>query len=371
MEPKKIGFLINPIAGMGGRVGLKGTDGDAYFEAVRRGARPIAPQRARVFLKSLRPRDEYELVVAAGRMGENIVRETRHWSRVSRIINDVGERTTAEDTRRIAGKMINVVDLIVFVGGDGTARDILDAVNGEIPVLGVPSGVKMYSAVFAADPVAAARVVEAFIESRVEIVPREVLDIDEDAYRRDKLVVRLYGYLRTPVIKDLVQDSKSPTITRGEELENIRGIARYIVENMEKDILYLLGPGSTIKVIAEEMGVEKTLLGVDAVVDGRLIGRDLSEKEILALIEKYPHTIIIVTPIGGQGYVFGRGNQQFSPEVLRRVGKNNILIVASRRKISGLRYLRVDTGDPEVDEMLRGYVRVLVDYNYYIVKKIV
>ncbi len=371
VSPKIIGFIVNPIAGMGGRVGLKGTDGDAYFEALKRGAKPVSPARARLFLESIREKDKLKLVVADGIMGAKIVYGTSLRDKVVEVVNNVGTVTSRSDTIRIASRMKEIVDLLVFVGGDGTARDILDAIDQSIPALGVPSGVKMYSAVFATNPVAAARIVDSFILERTRIVPREVLDIDEEAFRRDKLVVKLYGYLLVPVVEGYVQGSKAPSMLGGDEYENLLGIARWVVENLEPDTLYILGPGNTIKVIGDLLGIDKTLLGVDAVVNGKLVGKDLGEEEILRLLDKYGKAKIIVTPIGGQGYIFGRGNQQISPEVIRRVGKDNIIVVASRRKIANLPVLRVDTGDPVVDEMLRGYIRVIVDYNYYVVKKVV
>jgi predicted polyphosphate/ATP-dependent NAD kinase len=366
---RRIGFIVNPIAGMGGPVGLKGTDGDAYLEALRRGARPIAPLRALRFLRSLKCRPE--LIVADGPMGLNIVREAGLASLVSKIIDHVGEKTSREDTVRIARKMKSTVDLLVFVGGDGTARDILDAVDKEIPVLGVPSGVKIYSAVFAVTPEAAARVVDAFCRGEATITEREVLDIDEEEFRRNRLRVRLYGYLLVPVAGDLVQPSKGVSLLAGDEAANAEAIARWIIDNMERNTLYLLGPGTTVKAVGDILGIDKTLLGVDAVYNGRLIGKDLDEKGILSLLGKYGSAYIIVTPIGRQGFIFGRGNRQFTPRVLRRVGRDNIIVVATRRKISGLCCLRVDTGDPSVDRMLRGYIRVLVDYGYFVVKKVV
>jgi len=373
MKKTRIGFLINPIAGMGGRVGLKGTDGDAYYEALRRGAEPVAPKRAMEFLGKLDPRT-IRLLVAPGPMGWYIVSRTRVREAVEEIVGTLtGELTSAEDTRRISREMVDKgIDLLVFVGGDGTAKDILDAIDQKVPVLGIPSGVKMYSSVFAVSPEAAARVLEAFVRGETVLVEEEVLDIDEEAFRRDKLVVKLYGYLKIPYVRGLVQASKEPSLDVADEVENRMAIARYVVENMEPDTLYILGPGSTVKAIADQLGLSKTLLGVDAVYNGVLVGRDLDEKGLLELLDKYPKAKIIVSPIGGQGFIFGRGNQQISPEVIQRVGgKRNIIVIATHRKIRGIDVLRVDTGDPRIDAMLRNYIRVIIDYNVTILKKIV
>ncbi|MET1159860.1 MAG: ATP-NAD kinase family protein [Thermoprotei archaeon] len=365
-----MGFIVNPIAGMGGSVGLKGTDGYAYYEAIKRGAKPIAPRRALEFLNSIRT-NNFIIYTANKQMGLDIVTASKHANKVSRVFNNIGAITSAEDTKRIACAMVeNGIDILVFVGGDGTARDIYEAVDGAIPVLGVPSGVKMYSAVFATSPRAAARVFEEFVKGNVVILEREVLDIDEEAFRKDELRLKLYGYLKVPIIAELIQSSKSISTGLDEE-ENKIAIARYIVENMEHDTVYILGPGSTVKAINKVLGLPATLLGVDVIYNSRLIAKDVWEKQLLEILSRYDRAKIIVTPIGGQGFILGRGNQQITPRIIKRVGVENIIIIATRKKISELDVLRVDTGDPELDRELCGYRRVLVDYNTYIVKKVV
>lgn len=362
---------MNPIAGMGGRVGLKGTDGEAYEEALRRGARPVSPHRAIEFLNHVRSTD-FEIIAAAGAMGEEEVLASNKKDLLRLVVGERKERTTAEDTKTAAREMVEKgTDIIVFVGGDGTARDILDAVDEEIPVLGVPSGVKMFSAVFAVNPRAAAKVLDEFLRGRTSLVEREVLDIDEEAYRRGVLRIRLYGYLKVPLPRDDLLQYMKTVSKGGEEEENKLAIVRTIVEDMEPDTLYLLGPGTTVRAVADLLGIDKTLLGVDAVVNKKLVGKDLDEAGILRLLDRYSKAKIIVSPIGGQGFIFGRGNQQLSPRVIRRIGRNNIIVIATWNKIKDLPYLRVDTGDPDVDEMLRGYIKILVDYRRYIVKKIV
>jgi len=367
-----IGFIVNPIAGMGGRVGLKGTDGEAYILALKKGAKPVAPRRALEFLNSLTI-SNIEFYVAPGPMGEDIILKSKYGRSKFKVVGSLkSKHTTAEDTKRVASEMVKEgISLLVFVGGDGTARDVLDAVDLKVPVLGVPSGVKMYSAVFAVNPKAAARIVEAYVKGYTMEVLAEVMDIDEDAYRRNELKIQLYGYMRVPVISGLVQSCKEPSINIADEEENRIAIARRIIEEMEPDTLYILGPGTTVKTICDMLGLNKTLLGVDAIYNGVLVGRDLDEKGLLELLKKYPKAKIIVSPIGGQGFIFGRGNQQISPKVIRLVGRSNIIVIATHRKMRSLETLRVDTGDEEVDRMLRGYIRVIVDYNEDLVVKVV
>jgi predicted polyphosphate/ATP-dependent NAD kinase len=366
---KRIGFLVNPIAGMGGAVGLKGTDGDTYLEALKRGAKPVTPNKARIFLSSIKHKSDIYLISAPRDMGEIIVRE---YDIEYEIVGSLrGNTTTDKDTKRIIKKIIDRgIDLLIFVGGDGTARDIYDVIGAEIPVLGVPSGVKMFGSVFAINPRAAAEVIDAFVEGEVDIEENEVLDINEEAFRKSLLDVRLYGYMKIPLVRDLVQVGKEPSHTKISEKSNKHAIANYFKENIEENVLYLLGPGTTIRLITDEFNLDKTLLGIDALYNNNLIGRDLNESEILNLLEKFEKAKIVVSPIGGQGFIFGRGNQEFSPKILEKVGKNNIIVVSTRSKIDKLSCLRVDVGKDEINELLRGYTRVITDYNQEVLKKV-
>lgn len=369
MAKVKLGFIVNPIAGMGGSVGLKGTDGEAYEEALKRGAKPVAPQRALEFINSISI-DDFVIYVADKEMGLNIVSKSRHSDKIVKSIDQASGRTSRSDTIRIARDMANEIDLLVFVGGDGTARDIYEAVNTKIPVLGVPSGVKMFSAVFANTPRSAARVFEEFVRGKCVIVEREVLDIDEEAYRRGVLSVKLYGYLKIPVYGEMIQSSKTIPLAIDEE-DNKVGIARFIIENLSRDTLLILGPGSTVKKIAELLSQPYTLLGFDAYYNGKAVALDLSEKDILSLLKTYgSRAIVVLSPIGGQGFVLGRGNQQLSPTAIRMIGSNNIVVVATRSKIRELKVLKVDTGDADLDKELCRYVKVLVDYNEFVTRKI-
>ncbi len=356
-----IGFIVNPLAGIGGRLGFKGSDGAYAIRALIMGARLVSPDRARSFLEALPA--GVRIVTPPGIMGFDSIKGTVH-ERHATVIPCVSPRvwpTTAFDTRRCAKEIAGLgVKLLVFVGGDGTARDVLDSVGERVPVLGVPAGVKVYSSVFAVNPKAAALVTTRFLEGRCRLDRREVLDVDEDEFRSGRLRIKLYGYLLVPVDDLMVEGGK--TVFTSEE-EDLEAIASYVVENMEPDTLYILGPGRTVEWIARKLGVEKTPLGVDAVYNGNLVGRDLDEKGLLELLERYPRAKIIVSPIGGQGFILGRGNQQISPEVVRRVGVKNIIVVATKSKLLTFKTLKVDTGDEELDRMLEGYIRVITGYN--------
>jgi len=366
----KVGLLVNPIAGMGGRVALKGTDG-VVEEAVRRGARPIAADLVRLFLEELSHYEEAgrtRFITGPGPLGEEILKEFDFEFEVIRH-REVGYRevegvripdTGPEDTRELARRMVEKVGLLLFAGGDGTARDIVEAVDERVPILGIPTGVKMYSGIFAYSPEDAARVLVEFLRGNARLEEREVRDIDEEAYRHDEVKARTYGRAIVPVVETLVQGSKERIpLSEEEELEAIaEAVAEEILEN---DGIYFLGSGSTVKRIKDKLGIDGTLLGVDVVEVGdgeaRLHDTATTERDLLRFADKNP--MVVVTVIGGLGFLFGRGNQQFSAEVLRRIPKENILVVATPSKIEN-GPLRVYTGDREVDEKLKGYIRVRI-----------
>ncbi|NVM18696.1 MAG: ATP-NAD kinase family protein [Candidatus Lokiarchaeota archaeon] len=365
---KKIGLIANPIAGMGGSVGLKGTDGDIYKDAIERGATPITPKRVEYFLNNIKNVEKVFLIVAPGKMGEVYVQNKGF---KFKVIGEIDENTTAEDTKRIASLMVeNPIDLLVFCGGDGTARDIFDAIKLKVPVVAIPSGVKMFSSVFALNPKAAAQIVDKFIEETTDTQEKEILDIDEDAFRDNRLVSKLYGYLVVPKIQNLIQNAKSSSKVGRTIEENKHEIAQQIIETMKEGTLYLLGPGTTVKSITDQLNLAKSLLGVDAIYNKSSIGEDLNESSIIELLDKYQNAKIIVTPIGGQGFVFGRGNKQFTPKVLKRIGKNNIIIIGTEEKMKSLKCLRVDTGDDEADKMLEGFSKIIIGYKEELVSKI-
>lgn len=368
MSTKMLGLIVNPVAGMGGSVGLKGTDGDLHKKARQLGAEPVTPGRTMEFLSNIKSKDSINLLVAPGAMGYDYA---KIFTFPITVIGETGEETSAEDTKRIARQMVEQgAEMLIFAGGDGTAREIYDAIETRIPVVAVPAGVKVFSSVFAVNPRAAAEMVDAFIEG-TNFSEEEVLDIDEKAFREDRLASSLYGYLLVPEVRKFLQPGKAASnISRSSE-ENKADIADYIIEEMDPDTLYLLGPGTTVKAIMKEMELPFTLLGIDAVHRQRLVGKDLNEKAILNLFEQYPQRKIIVTPIGGNGFIFGRGSKQFTPEVIKRVGKENIIVVGTREKLSHLEFLRVDTGDFQLDELLSDYIKVWVGGRGAISKKVI
>jgi len=361
-----MGFLVNPIAGMGGRVGLKGTNGVSK-NALALGAHPVAPLRAVEFLERLKEIEltaNIDLITCPGIMGEDEV-ESRDLD-AEILPMPPKTDTTADDTKLAVKKMVkSKIDLIVFVGGDGTARDILDAMQGlnGLPVLGVPSGVKMYSGIFAASSRDAADIVQAVLEKSAQTMDFEIMDVDEEAVRKDRLWVSLYGFLKGPFVPMHLLGSKQVSPETLDEHENQMAVAKFIVEDMDPKATYILGPGTTVKCIADLLGVEKTLLGVD-IYHNKIVVKDVNEKRLLSQIKEWKNTWIVLSPIGRQGMLLGRGNQQISPEIIKKVGKERIIVAATRSKIQGIEggVLRVDTGDADIDIMLRGYIKVAIDY---------
>lgn len=369
----KLGFIVNPIAGMGGRVGLKGTDGKGTLEkALSLGAVPESPIKAKKALEVLIPhKEEIKIYTYPGKMGED---EALALGFEPIVLGDKGRETFfPNDTEEAAKEMIeNKVDIILFAGGDGTARNIYNAIGDTVPVIGVPAGVKIHSAVYASHPRAAGQVVRKWLMYEIEEIKlAEVMDIDEEAFREGVVSARLYGYMNIPVEPELVQTTKSPGIAAEEDA--LDGIADRIVEEIEEngDTFFIMGSGTTIRPMMDKMGLENTLLGIDIVKNKELIASDVNEKEILDIIGD-EEAKIVVTVIGGQGYIFGRGNQQISGEVIKRVGKENIMIAAPKNKLMSLegRPLLVDTGMEEVNKMFTGYMKVYTTYYAEAIEKV-
>ncbi len=369
----KVGFIVNPIAGMGGRVGLKGTDG-VIEDARELGAVPIAGEHAAAMLAELRRiyrNSDIQWFTCSGEMGASILEEAGY---EHSIIHETSADTNREDTLAAARKLLESrVDIILFCGGDGTARDICSVIGRKIPMLGIPSGVKMHSGVFGITPAKTADVLAGFIAGELKPAEVEIMDLDEGKYRQGEWVVRLYDSALTPFESTLVQSSKL-MVTEASDADIINEIAEYIEEltKEEPETLFILGPGGTTEAIAKYLGMDKTILGIDAFAAGSQVGKDLNEAAILKLTNKYNKIKLILSPIGSQGFVLGRGNLQLSPEVVRKVHRNDILVVSTPAKLERTPVLRFDTGDAELDRSLAGsgWLSVVVSYRMFRLAKV-
>jgi predicted polyphosphate/ATP-dependent NAD kinase len=364
---------VNPIAGMGGKVGLKGTDGtDTLQKAIDLGALPVSESRAIETMKLLlHLREKVDFVTYPSTMGEDALRKCGFDPHIIGSLQ--GSETSAEDTKNAARDlMTHGVSLILFAGGDGTARDVCEIIDQKIPSLGIPTGVKIHSSVFAINPRKAASITVDFLNGEVELRESEVMDVDEAAFRENRLSAKLYGYLLVPYKRNLVQAAKSASPAIIDERSIQKTIAEYIVEIMDDAYHYILGPGTTVRAISDYLRIDKTLLGVDVVFQKNLIIDDAKEEDLLKLVKTHPSKII-VSPIGGQGFIFGRGNQQISPDVIKKVGKENIIVIATNSKLLSIgvdQPLLIDTGNFEVDQMISGYKRVITGYNEEVVIKV-
>ncbi len=366
----KVGFIINPIAGMGGSVGLKGTDTpEIVREALQRGARPRSGSRAMEAMQAAGPLEGYDLYTAGGLMGEGVLVElgATHFT----VVHRPGAEPGPGDTKRTCSAFLSLnVEIILFAGGDGTARDVMDVVGEKVPVIGVPTGVKMQSAVFANDPKSAGILLK---RVRVEVLPSkraEVMDVDEAGIREGRMSASLYGYMLTPDDPDRIQPFKL-ILGGGTEEENKEAIAEFVASSIKSDELYILGPGSTVEALAEKMRIPKTLLGVDLVAGGKLLVADADEATILNIMRGFAKIKIVVSPIGAQGFIFGRGNQQISSKVIEEVGIRNIIVLATPTKMRKIHELRVDTGDIVLDAKMRGYGKVTVGYGKQMIVPII
>ncbi|MFA0811782.1 ATP-NAD kinase family protein [Microbulbifer epialgicus] len=364
-QVKKLGLIINPWAGVGGPAGLKGSDGaETVAQALAAGIEPQSHKRAAIALEALASfREQLELLCFAGDMGADTARA------LGFSVNEVGTAdsspSTPADTEKAAKAIRDAgADLIVFIGGDGTARNMVNALGENFPVLGIPAGVKMHSACFAISPKAGGEVLRRLMSGQlVDLCEREVRDIDEQSFRQGRVSTRYYGELLVPQEGHFLQAVKNA----GREVEElaVADIAAEIVEELDPGTLYIVGPGSTTLAIMNELGCKGTLLGVDLLIDSALQQADVGAPQIEAAIAAHQGPIkILLTAIGGQGHLIGRGNQQFSAKVLREVGRDNLMVVATKTKITQLggRPLLVDSGEPELDREWSGFIRVVTGY---------
>lgn len=359
---KKIGLLVNPIAGMGGRVGLKGTDGkDVLEKAILLGAAPEAQEKAyRALKKVVNLKDKFKILTASSSMGEDVCKKL---GLCYEVIYKNLDTTSALDSKEILKIFLkNEVDLIFFVGGDGTARDVYSVIQDKIAVIGVPAGVKIHSPVYGNTPEQSGNLLFEFINGEdLPVIEKDVIDIDEQAFRDDKVEVSLFGYLKVPFDQRYLQNRKSPTPQSDNQAQV--SIAYDIIDDMKDDVFYIIGSGTTPMYIMKELNLPFTVLGVDIIKNKKLIKKDCNEKDILDTI-KDQRAILIVTPMGGQGYIFGRGNQQLSSNVLNKIKKEDIIIIATNGKLQSISqgHLIAYTMDKEIDKKLKGYYRVKIGY---------
>ncbi|WP_414827871.1 ATP-NAD kinase family protein [Alteromonas sp. H39] len=361
----RLGVIVNPYAGIGGALALKGSDGKAIREkALAMGAKKQANEKMASALSVITAMNEQiQIKTAGGEMGQSVCEALGLACNV--IYQPVAHQTEPEDTMSAARALVDDgIDLLLFAGGDGTARNICDSVGSDVSVLGVPAGCKIHSGVYSVTPTAAGEVVAMMIRGElVSAMDAEVRDIDEDAFRDGKVIARHFGEMRVPNELTYVQAVKMGG--REDEALVLDDIAAYVTELMEDEpeTTFVMGSGSTVGCVMDALGLENTLLGVDVVRNGALVASDVTADTLLKLTAEGTVKIIL-TVIGGQGHILGRGNQQLSAELIRQVGKENLLIVATKQKLQSLdgRPLRLDSGDPTLDKALAGPTTIITGY---------
>lgn len=349
-----IGLLINPIAGMGGAVGLKGTDGLEILNKAR--TLGALPSSAKVAYRALSPmvNERYSFLTGPAELGGQVLSDLG----LNHEVLDFMTTDRREDTINLCREfLLRSVSLILFCGGDGTARDVLEVTGDKVPILGIPAGVKMYSAVFVHNPDEIATIVASLNAGQAKLGRREIMDIDEDLFRNGILDAKLYGEALVPYLPGMVQESKG-SFHHADQDEESREVAQYCAEQVHEEITYFIGPGSGAKMVLEYLGLQGTLLGFDVLRNGKLVAQDVNAEIMERMVEKDSNIKIILGVIGGQGFLIGRGNRQLTPKILRALGPSSIMVLAPPHKLKGLEALRVDTGDRETDVLFRGYIRV-------------
>lgn len=361
---KTICLLVNPVAGSGGRIGNKGSDNLQIYNTE-------TPSRILRFLNTAPKNANY--IVAPREMGENYFKGSEVKYEVAKI--NINTPTSREDTIKAVTYFIetNRCDIIVFAGGDGTARDVFSVVKDKLPILGIPTGVKMHSGVFTTNPESAGVLLRHFVEDKTEEILTEILDIDEEAYREGKYVVKLYGYAKTVNYSNLLTPNKEEVMSDKEELDEI---VQYVIDTYltSSNKVFVVGPGSTTKTILKKLGIESNFLCTDVIKNRQLVKSCVKYEDLLGLTGELK---LILTPIGKQGFLIGRGNQEIGPEFLRKLlkvsqganGKDNIIIVSTKSKLNTFDCLRIDTGDPELDVLMRGVYKIIVGYGEFVAMK--
>lgn len=365
MKLFRLGLIINPYAGIGGSLALKGSDGIEIREkALSMGAEKKANLKASIALEHLLPQlENIEIVTVAGEMGGDLAAALGFQCQI--VYSPENSQTEAEDSEIAAQRMLDHdLDLLLFAGGDGTARNICNIVGNKIPVLGIPAGCKIHSGVYAITPKSAGRVVQMLVNGEiVSLNEAEVKDIDEVLFRQGKVQARYYGEMSVPTELRYVQSVKMG----GRESDELvlADIAAHVIEEIDAhpDHVFIMGSGSTVEAIMQELDVQNTLLGIDLVKGRQLLASDAIETNLYDIALSYPCKLVL-TLIGGQGHIVGRGNQQLSERVIDAIGRENIMLVASKSKLQSLegRPLIVDSGNPSFDSKMSGLIPVITGY---------
>ena len=367
----RLGIVVNPDAGLGGKLGFKGSDGRAE-EARAAGAEDRAGPRMQQCLNHLvtlatsslnRSQVGLELLVWEGRMGGTWLPSLAEDAPLKVEAMGVTPATTSpEDTALLVRELVNAgAEALVYAGGDGTTRDIVKALEGmgedaqKTALIGVPGGVKMHSGCFATTPKAAAEVVLSFALGDLRTAITEVMDLDETVYAKGEWKVRMYGEAWTPSSPRFMQGAKEQ-VERVSEEDTIEGLAHHVASLLddEPDLMVVWGSGGTLRRMGEHLDHDLTLLGID-VQHGNTVHNDLNERGLIEVISAHVNEdgqrplLLLLSPMGGQGFLIGRGNLQLSPDVLRLIGHGNILGVATPSKLIGLEAVRIDTGDEDLD----------------------
>lgn len=362
----RFGLIVNPVAGLGARTALKGSDdADVQRLARERGGSPRGAARGERALRRMGAAvQRVRWLTWGGAMGEALL---QHLGVSCEVLGHPQEPPRADDTRRAARAMAAAgADLIVFCGGDGTARDLLEAVGAGLPVLGVPAGVKMHSGVFAATPEAAGAVLAALAEGGlVQATVTDVRDLDEAALREGRIAPAFYGEMSVPALGGFLQHTKEG----GRENEALaqEEIAAEITERVRAAPgLYVLGPGSTLLAVKRALGMTPTLLGVDVLDAAEQIGRDVDAPWLERhLVDAGRPATLVLSFTRTQGFLLGRGNLQLSPALLRHLGRDRLWVVGTRTKLLSLggRPLLMDTDDAALDAEWAGLVEIIAGYD--------
>ena len=381
---RRIGIIVNPDAGLGGRLALKGSDGMAEIARSKGAVDRAGPRMCEAFEHlfsiielSLVSWDNVHWLLPKGRMGDSWIPERMKIHGKWTNISDTAEVTTAEDTINVVNSMIEQnVEIILYAGGDGTTRDIIGALenidSASTPILGIPAGVKMHSGSFGASPRSAAEAFAAWFSGDLLIAQTEVMDLDETLYREGEWVVKMYAEAMSPGSPRWMQGSKQ-RIERVSEVEILESLGDHLRETIEDDpeLLVIWGSGGTLRTLGESIGFTITVLGIDVTLGSENVGTDLDENQLIEVINNHKSQfgenakiLTLLSPMGGQGFLIGRGNLQLSPTVIRLIGIDNILAIVTPAKLATLNTLRIDTSDMDLDRQFqeKKYMKALQGY---------